>query len=113
MRALEFADLYKAQRVLRAAHFTDEIRPMLQMAADNSDDLSKVGFKAIFTLLDLLAENEAEMRMYEFLSGPFEMDPDEVSHLKLAELQEKVDWLLHEENTAPFFKSVLDGLGRK
>jgi len=112
MRALEFADLYKAQRVLRAAHFTDEIRPLLQMAAENADDLSKVGFKAIFKVLDLLAENEAEARMYDFLAGPFEMDPEEVSHLKLVELQEKVEWLLHEENTAPFFKSVFDGLGR-
>lgn len=111
MRALEFADLYKAQRVLRAAHFTDEVRPLLQMAADNSDDLSKVGFKAIFTLLDLLAENEAEMRMYEFLSGPFEMPPEEVSHLMLDELKDKLTWLFQEEHTAPFFKSLLGGLG--
>ena len=112
MRALEFADLYKAQRVLRAAHFSDEIRPMLIMAAENASDLSKVGFEAIFKVLDLLAENEAEALMYKFLAGPFEMDPEAVSHLGLPELREKVDWLIHEESTLPFFKSLLDGLSR-
>ena len=112
MRPLEFADLYKAQRVLKAAHFSDEIKPLLAMAAENAGDLRRVGFKAIFTTLDLLAENEAEVKMYDFLAGPFEMDPEEVRHLKLDELKEKVEWLLNEESTAPFFKSLFDGLGQ-
>lgn len=113
MRALEFADLYKAQRVLRAAHFAEEVKPMLEMAAANAGDLSKVGINAIMTVLDLLAENEAEGKMYEFLAGPFEMTPEEVSHLRLADLKDKFTWLMNEEGTRPFFKSVLDGLGLK
>ena len=85
---------------------------MLIMAAENADDLSKVGFNAIFTVLDLLAEEQAETRMYDFLAGPCEMTPEEVSHLKLDELKEKIEWLFKEESTIPFFRSLLDGLIR-
>ncbi len=103
LRKLVTADLFKAVRVIKTSGLREEVKPMLQKAADGKADVQNVGIEAIMTVIGALAESGAERAMYEFLSGPFEMDPGEVASLDLMDLVDKANWLWKEGNLQDFF----------
>lgn len=109
MRNLLTADLFKAVRVIKTSGLKEEVKPLLRMAADGKADITNVGIEGILTVIGALAENGVEKQLYEFLSGPFEMDPKEIAALDIVELSEKIQWLWKEGNLQPFF-GQLSGL---
>ena len=53
-----------------------------------------------------ITENGGEGAIYEFLAGPFEMNPEEVADLDLDILIENCQHLARENNLGAFFKSA-------
>ena len=103
MRNLNTADLFKAVRVIKTSGLREELKPLLDKAADGKADVKNVGIDAIMTVVGTLAENGVERAMYEWLSGPFEMDPEEVAQLDVIDLCDKIEWLWKDGNLQSFF----------
>lgn len=113
MRNLLTADLFKAVRVIKASGLKEEVKPLLKKAAESEADVQNVGIEAIMALIGALAENGVEKQLYEFLSGPFEMEPKEVAQLDIVELCEKIQWLWEEGNLQAFFGQLSGLIGTK
>lgn len=113
MRNLNTADLFKAVRVIKTSGLREEVKPLLKMAAEGKADITNVGIEGILTVIGVLAENGVEKQLYEFLSGPFEMEPKEVAQLDIVDLCEKIRWLWEDGNLRPFFGQLSGLIGTK
>lgn len=83
------------------------IKETIQTIAKESDSMKDIwdkGFDLIWNLFDTATEQAGEMYIYEFLAGPFEMSPEEVSDLDMDILLENIQQLLSENNLIAFFK---------
>ena len=115
MRTLKTTDVFGAMRVIKAAGVKDEIK-RIAFEWDNKkniteDDQREVGAELIFSIIDGLADKKSESLMYEFLAGPFEMQPEEIGNLDLKELIDKIKELgklESPEGWKAFFKSLGD-----
>jgi hypothetical protein len=103
MRKLKTADIPVFCRCVKRLGMKDKIREIAQ-AADTVQDIWSFGFDFVWDLFDIATEKEGENALYEFLSGPFEMTPEEVRDLDLDVLIPKVQQLVQENNLAGFFK---------
>lgn len=97
MRNLNTSDTFKFVRMIRDLNLKEEIRKIILdlNAASKGDKESKenkmdVGFNIIFTLIEKIAEENSEKALYEFLSGPFEINAEEVGKIEIFDLVEKV-----------------------
>ena len=113
MRNLLTEDLFKAVRVIKASGLKEEVRPMLKMAAEGKSDIMSVGIEGIMTVIGALAESGVEKQLYQFLSGPFEMEPEEVARLDVVDLCKYIEWLWKEGNLQPFFGQLSNLIGTK
>lgn len=86
---------------------------MLKMAAEGKADVQNVGIEAIMTVIGSLAENGVEKNIYDFLAGPFEMEPKDVAQLDIVDLAQKIQWLWEEGNLRPFFEQLSNLTGMK
>lgn len=116
MRLLKAKDLAPALRVVNKAGIREEIVRMSDKVKDGNEPLNtrEIGVEVIFNILANAGDEAAEKAVFEFLAGPFEMEPDEIRELDLAELIEKLKEAvdLNKETLQPFFGS-LAGLIRK
>ncbi len=103
MRKLKTADIPVFCRCVKRLGMKDKIREIAQ-AADSIQDVWSFGFDFVWDLFDIATEQTGEMALYEFLSGPFEMTPEEVRDLDLDVLIPNVQKLVQENNLAGFFK---------
>lgn len=103
MRKLKTADIPVLCRCVKRLGMKDKIREIAQ-AADTVQDIWSFGFDFVWDLFDIATEKEGETALYEFLSGPFEMTPKEVSELDLDVLMDNVRQLVQENNLTGFFK---------
>lgn len=113
MRNLLTADLFKAVRAIKASGLREEVKPLLEKAADGKADVQSVGIEAIMTVVGSLAESGVEKHLYEFLAGPFEMEPKEVAQLDIVDLCKNIQWLWEEGNLQPFFGQLSNLIGTK
>lgn len=113
MRNLLTADLFKAVRVIKTSGLKEEVKPLLKKAAEGSADITNVGIEGILTVIGALAESGVEKQLYEFLAGPFEMEPKDVAQLDVIELCENIQWLWKEGNLQPFFGQLSNLIGTK
>ena len=113
MRNLLTADLFKAVRVIKTSGLKEEVRPLLKKAADGNADVQNVGIEAIMTIVGSLAEIGVEKGLYDFLSGPFEMDPEEIAQMDIVDLCKNIEWLWTEGNLRPFFGQLSNLIGMK
>jgi hypothetical protein len=103
MRKLKTSDIPILCRCLKKLGLKDKIRDIAK-AADNIQDVWGFGFDFIWDLFDIATEKEGEAALYEFLAGPFEMTPKEVSDLDLDVLMANIQQLVRENNLGTFFK---------
>ena len=103
MRKLKTSDIPVLCRCLKKLGLKDKIRDIAK-AADNIQDVWSFGFDFIWDLFDIATEKEGEAALYEFLAGPFEMTPKEVSDLDLDVLMANIQQLVRENNLGTFFK---------
>lgn len=103
MRKLKTADIPVLCRCVKRLGMKDKIREIAQ-AADTVQDIWSFGFDFVWDLFDIATEKEGEKALYEFLAGPFEMTPKQVSELDLDVLMGNVRQLVQENNLVGFFK---------
>ena len=113
MRNLLTADLFKAVRVIKASGLKEEIKPILEKASENDVDVRGIGIEAIMTAVGALAESGVEKQLYEFLAGPFEMDPKDVAQLDIVDLCKNIEWLWKDGNLQAFFGQLSNLIGTK
>lgn len=89
MRKLETRDVFAFARLIKQVHLKEELKTLFSQQSESRDEL-EVGLNLLLSLIELFAEKEAEQLFYEFLSGPFELSPEEVSSMELFELIAKV-----------------------
>ncbi len=72
----------------------------------NDDFIVRVGVSGVFKIIEIATEARVEGRVYEFLSGPFEMTPADVQNMPLPNFVENVTRLTKENDLSSFFTSV-------
>ena len=105
MRKLKTSDIPAFCRCLKKLGFKDKIQTVAK-EADSVKDVWDKGFDMIWGIFDLATEADGEGALYEFLSGPFEMKPEEVADLDFDILFANLKQLSEENNLGGFFKSA-------
>lgn len=105
MRKLKTADIPVFCRCAKRLGLKEQIRAIAQ-TANTAADVWDQGFDFIWNLFDVATEENGEAAIYEFLSGPFEMTPEEVKDLDLDVLFENIRQLAAQNNLVGFFKTA-------
>ena len=107
MREITTQDVFAFVRMTKRAGITAELKKLI-LSKDSIKDLTaeSFGYDLIFTILESASEPEAEKEVYNFLSGPFEMEPDEIKKLKPMTLFEMIKQMATVEEWKAFFTSV-------
>lgn len=105
MRKLETSDVFAFCRCIKKIGVKEHVRKIAQ-EADTVKDVWNKGFELMWELFDTATEKNGEAILYEFFSGPFEMTVDEVAHLHIDELINKLQQLAEENNLTVFFRSA-------
>lgn len=102
MRKLETADIFTACRCLKAIGIKEKIRERAQ-DAENVSDVWGNGFDFLWDLFDSATESGGEEQIYRFLSGPFEVAPEDVRQMPPALLFDNLKTLAEENDLLRFF----------
>lgn len=102
MRKLETADIFTACRCLKAIGLKEKVRERAQ-AANDTTDMWGSGFDFLWDIFDAATESGGEAQVYEFLSGPFEIAPDEIREMPPAVLFDSLKTLAEENDLLRFF----------
>ncbi len=109
MTNLKTRDVFKAFRVVKASHLRDELIPMIEaLGKAENPNLKRVGINFYLTVFEALAEHGTENSMYDLLSGPLEMEPEEIADLDADKLVEMLKELGKVSNLQAFFKALSD-----
>lgn len=103
MRKLKTSDIPVLCRCVKKLGLKEQIRIVAE-ESDNIQDIWNRGFDFIWNLFDIATEQVGEGYIYEFLSGPFEMTPEEVRDLDIDILLANIQQLVQENNLGAFFK---------
>jgi hypothetical protein len=103
MRKLKTCDIPVLCRCVKKLGLKEQIRAIAQ-ESDTAKDVWDRGFDFIWGLFDVATEKTGEACLYEFLAGPFEMTPAEVSDLDIDVLLANIQQLITENNLSAFFK---------
>ena len=102
MRKLKTVDIPALSRCLKKLGLKEQFRELALKAGDSADRWAD-GFDLVWNLFDKATETGGESAIYEFLSGPFEMSPEEVADLDLDILIENLKKLVEENSLGSFF----------
>ena len=103
MRKLKTSDIPAFCRCLKKLGVKEKIQTVAR-EANKVQDVWDKGFDLVWGLFDLATEAEGEQVLYDFLAGPFEMQPQEVADLTIDVLFENLKKLAEENNLHAFFK---------
>lgn len=103
MQKIKTADLFKAARLVQKSNMKEELKPIIKIAASESVDVADLGIEGMLTIIETLSQKNMEDAIYDLLSGPFEMTPEDVGNMELEELAEKLEVLAKENNLKGFF----------
>lgn len=107
MRKLKTKDVPVLCRCIKKLGVKEKFRNIAQQA-DSIKDVWTVGFDIVWDLFDTATEQKGENIIYEFLSGPFEMTPEQVADLDLEDLISNLQTLAQENNLKVFFKNAAE-----
>ena len=102
MRKLKTSDIPALSRTLKKLGLKEQFRELAQKS-DGTADVWANGFDLMWNLFDTATESTGENALYEFLSGPFEMTPEQVADLDIETLFEMLRKLVEENNLGRFF----------
>ena len=107
MRPLNNSDLFSFARLIKKARIKDEVKE-LTLSINNLDEINteSFGYDVLFTIIEAAAEKDTEQYVYEFLSGPLEMTPEELAKADPVETIEKVMQIADVERWKAFFTSA-------
>ena len=124
MRKLIASDVVAALRVVAAVEDKTDVKEIVKKivkeaeaeAEENDDEdaekkndefIKSVGVGAILKLVEMASGKKAEAKIYEFLAGPLEMQPEDVKALPIPDFIESVKTIARENDLSSFFDSVL------
>ncbi len=124
MRKLIASDVFAALRVVSAVEDKTDVKEIVKKivkeaeaeAEENDDEdaekkndefIKSVGVGAIMKLVEMASGKKAEAKIYEFLAGPLEMQPEDVKTLPIPDFIENVKTIARENDLSSFFDSVL------
>ena len=107
MRSLNNSDLFNFARLIKKARIKDEVKE-LTLSINSIDEINteSFGYDVLFTIIEAAAEKDTEQYVYEFLSGPLEMTPEELAKADPVETIEKVMKIADVEKWKAFFTSA-------
>lgn len=103
MRKLNFGDSFKAARLIKELNLKEELK---EIASNQEQDQYESGVEIIYTILEKGTTKDCEQRIYDFLSGPLEITPEEVKELELFEVVDKIFKIADIEKWKVFIQSV-------
>ena len=106
MRKLKTFDVFNMLRTIKKAGLKEELKPYFRLAADGKLDIEDIGIETVLGLMEITSEQRSEDAIYDFLAGPFEMDPEEVANLDLDKLVTMLSQLAEENNLEVFMRAV-------
>ena len=109
MRKLKTADVPEFCRVVKALGIKEFLRDVAQKA-DTGEDLWNSGFEILWGLFDIITENGAEQRLYEFLSRPLEMTAEAIANMDLTDFAAAMKRLAEENDLISFFKLAVGAM---
>lgn len=124
MRKLIASDVFAALRVVSAVEDKTDVKEIVKKivkeaeaeAEENDDEdaekkndefIKSVGVGAILKLVEMASGKKAEAKIYEFLAGPLEMQPEDVKALPIPDFIENIKTIARENDLSSFFDSVL------
>lgn len=124
MRKLIASDVFAALRVVSAVEDKTDVKEIVKKivkeaeaeAEENNDEdaekkndefIKSVGVGAIMKLVEMASGKKAEAKIYEFLAGPLEMQPEDVKTLPIPDFVESIKAIARENDLSSFFDSVL------
>lgn len=124
MRKLIASDVFAALRVVAAVEDKTDVKEIVKKivkeaeaeAEENDDEdaerkndefIKSVGVGAILKLVEMASGKKAEAKIYEFLAGPLEMQPEDVKAMPIPDFIESVKTIARENDLSSFFDSVL------
>ena len=107
MRKLKTSDIFAFSRCLTTIGVKEEISKIAE-GYKKGGNIEQLGIDILYRIFELAGEKKAEQAIYDFLSQPFEISPDQVAELPIDMLFEKIQELVSDGKTlASFFKAVL------
>ena len=113
MRKLITSDVFNALRIIKKSNLKDELKPYLRLAAEGTLNVEDVGIETILGLMEIMSEQRSEGAIYEFLAGPFEMDPEDIAGLDLNSLVSLLGQLAKENDLKVFTKAASGLISRQ
>lgn len=106
MRNLITSDLFKGARLVRKMGLKEELKKFTENL-DPGKDAQSVGLDLVYLIFEKITDEESEALVYEFLSGPFEMNIEEIAKMDLFELIENLFKVADLEKWQGFLKNAL------
>lgn len=103
MRKLNTSDVFSLARLIKEIGIKEDIKKLSTSVNENTD-VKEAGFDLIFTVIEKFAEKNSEPALYNFLSGPLEIDPEEVGKVELFTLVENILEIADIEKWKAFLK---------
>lgn len=103
MRKLKTSDIPAFCRCVKKLGVKEKVKAVAEQA-NTVKDIWSFGFDFVWDLFDIATEQAGEKHLYEFLSGPFEMTPEEVRDLDMDILLENIQHMVQNNNLMAFFK---------
>jgi len=110
MRALQTHDVFKAMRVVNALGVKEEVQRLaLSLQGKKKINEKELGAEFILNIIAHAGNEKAEQLIYEFLSGPLEIEPDVIrvmDPLDLIKQIKNLNTVIDMESWKAFFQSV-------
>lgn len=106
MRKLNTKDAFMMMRLLKKTGMRNMVLDMTSKAKETGESVEQIGLNAFFAIMEAISDTENENTVYQFLSGPFEMEPEKIAELDLMTLFDNLKQLAAENNLKSFFTSV-------
>ena len=114
MRELKTSDVFAAMRIIDAAHLSDEVKYVGNLAASGKMNVRQIGMELVIRCLENLSGTEAEQALYVLIAGIAEMDPKEIADMspfKLFALLKRIpEESCSGEEAKAFFQSLAGSL---
>ena len=95
MRKLNTRDFFKGLRLFKELDIRYELEEMVKQfkelseGEDSDSKTEKMGMNVMLLIIEKAAEKEVEHKFYDLLSGPLEIEVNEVGELSLFDLIDK------------------------
>ena len=109
MRKINTQDVFEAMRLIQKSGLKEKLVPVIKSVAESGTAVVDTGIIGMLSTIEVFSENRCEQMIYEWLSGPFEVMPQEIAEMDLGTLADMLEELGEGSDVKRFF-SVLQRL---